>query len=121
MWFWVDYFPNFWNDICLYKLGTPYHSVSFRLRPGVVTNDYADEIILNPKEIARHYLKSWFVLDFISSIPMDYIYLIFNKKDHYNQFFSAGKLLIAHIFSCSLQFDKMVVSYPILSKLNYKL
>ncbi|OON22200.1 hypothetical protein X801_01898 [Opisthorchis viverrini] len=56
---------------------------------GVVRNDYADEIILDPKEIARHYIKTWFVLDFISSIPMDYIFLIFNNKDHYNQFFSA--------------------------------
>ncbi|TPP66503.1 Cyclic nucleotide and voltage-activated ion channel [Fasciola gigantica] len=67
--------------------------IAVKFRTGVVTNDYADEIILNPKEIARHYLKSWFVLDCISSIPMDYIYLIFNKKDHYNQFFSAGRTL----------------------------
>lgn len=67
---------------------------SIKLFTGIVTNDYADEIILNPREIARHYLKSWFVLDFISSIPMDYLYLIFNKKDHYNQFFSAGKLFL---------------------------
>ncbi|VDP98360.1 unnamed protein product [Trichobilharzia regenti] len=67
--------------------------IAVKFRTGVVTNDYADEIILNPKEIARHYVKSWFVLDFISSIPMDYIYLIFNKKDHYNQFFSAGRTL----------------------------
>uniref|UniRef100_A0A095BZT7 Potassium/sodium hyperpolarization-activated cyclic nucleotide-gated channel 4 n=1 Tax=Schistosoma haematobium TaxID=6185 RepID=A0A095BZT7_SCHHA len=64
--------------------------IAVKFRTGIVTNDYADEIILNPREIARHYLKSWFVLDFISSIPMDYLYLIFNKKDHYNQFFSAG-------------------------------
>ncbi|CAH8504713.1 unnamed protein product [Schistosoma turkestanicum] len=67
--------------------------IAVKFRTGIVTNDYADEIILNPKEIARHYLKSWFVLDFISSIPMDYMYLIFNKKDHYNQFFSAGRTL----------------------------
>ncbi|KAH8877497.1 Potassium/sodium hyperpolarization-activated cyclic nucleotide-gated channel 4 [Schistosoma japonicum] len=67
--------------------------IAVKFRTGVVANDYADEIILNPKEIARHYLKSWFVLDFISSIPMDYLYLIFNKKDHYNQFFSAGRTL----------------------------
>ncbi|CAH8564906.1 unnamed protein product [Schistosoma rodhaini] len=67
--------------------------IAVKFRTGIVTNDYADEIILNPKEIARHYVKSWFILDFISSIPMDYLYLIFNKKDHYNQFFSAGRTL----------------------------
>ncbi|VDP67910.1 unnamed protein product, partial [Schistosoma curassoni] len=49
--------------------------IAVKFRTGIVTNDYADEIILNPREIARHYLKSWFVLDFISSIPMDYLYL----------------------------------------------
>ncbi|TGZ62996.1 hypothetical protein CRM22_007150 [Opisthorchis felineus] len=67
--------------------------IAVKFRTGVVTNDFADEIILNPKEIARHYLKSWFMLDFISSIPMDYIYLIFDNKDHYNQFLSAGRTL----------------------------
>ncbi|KAF5406298.1 Hyperpolarization-activated cyclic nucleotide-modulated cation channel splice variant ABs-II [Paragonimus heterotremus] len=67
--------------------------IAVKFRTGIVTNDYADEIILNPKEITRHYLKSWFVLDFISSIPMDYIYLIFYNKDHYNQILSAGRTL----------------------------
>ncbi|KAG5444848.1 Potassium/sodium hyperpolarization-activated cyclic nucleotide-gated channel 4 [Clonorchis sinensis] len=67
--------------------------IAVQFRTGVVRNDYADEIILDPKEIARHYIKTWFVLDFISSIPMDYIFLIFNNKDHYNQFFSAGRTL----------------------------
>ena len=32
----------------------------------------ADEIILDPNQIARHYLRSWFVLDLISSLPLDY-------------------------------------------------
>jgi hyperpolarization activated cyclic nucleotide-gated potassium channel 2 len=33
----------------------------------------ADEIILNPKDIARSYLRSWFLLDLISSLPLDYV------------------------------------------------
>lgn len=59
---------------------------------GIITNDYADDIILDPKEIARQYVRSWFLLDFISSIPLDYIFRVLNKHESYNQIFSAGKL-----------------------------
>uniref|UniRef100_G3SNT1 Hyperpolarization activated cyclic nucleotide gated potassium channel 1 n=1 Tax=Loxodonta africana TaxID=9785 RepID=G3SNT1_LOXAF len=44
-------------------------------RPG--TNEDSSEIILDPKVIKMNY-KSWFVVDFISSIP-DYIFLIVEK------------------------------------------
>ncbi|XP_041758807.1 potassium/sodium hyperpolarization-activated cyclic nucleotide-gated channel 2-like [Coregonus clupeaformis] len=43
-------------------------------RTGILEGD--DQIILDPKVIRMHYLKTWFVVDFISSIPMDYIFLI---------------------------------------------
>ncbi|KAG7237410.1 hypothetical protein INR49_032405 [Caranx melampygus] len=33
-------------------------------------------IILDPREIRMHYLRTWFTVDFISSIPVDYIFLI---------------------------------------------
>lgn len=36
-------------------------------------DNYADEIILDPKEIAKHYVRSWFILDLISSLPLDYL------------------------------------------------
>lgn len=41
--------------------------------------DNAEQVILDPKLIARHYLRTWFFLDLISSIPLDYIFLIFNQ------------------------------------------
>nr|XP_003407953.1 LOW QUALITY PROTEIN: potassium/sodium hyperpolarization-activated cyclic nucleotide-gated channel 1 [Loxodonta africana] len=47
-------------------------------RPGTVNED-SSEIILDPKVIKMNYLKSWFVVDFISSIPVDYIFLIVEK------------------------------------------
>ncbi|XP_054040380.1 potassium/sodium hyperpolarization-activated cyclic nucleotide-gated channel 1-like [Rissa tridactyla] len=47
-------------------------------RTGTV-NDDSSEIILDPKIIKMNYLKSWFVVDFISSIPVDYIFLIVEK------------------------------------------
>jgi len=42
------------------------------LLPGIMAENQADEIILDPNQIARHYLRSWFVLDLISSLPLDY-------------------------------------------------
>lgn len=41
--------------------------------------DNSEQVILDPKLIAKHYLRTWFFLDLISSIPLDYIFLIFNQ------------------------------------------
>ena len=48
--------------------------------------DNSEQVILDPKLIARHYLRTWFFLDLISSIPLDYIFLIFNQV--YNYYFN---------------------------------
>ena len=41
--------------------------------------DNSEQVILDPKMIARDYLRTWFFLDLLSSIPLDYIFLIFNS------------------------------------------
>ena len=41
--------------------------------------DNSEQVILDPKLIARDYLRTWFFLDLISSVPLDYIFLIFNS------------------------------------------
>nr|CAH8867744.1 unnamed protein product [Trichobilharzia regenti] len=46
-------------------------------RTGIIRNDFVDDIILDPTEIAREYVKTWFFLDLISSIPMDYVLFAF--------------------------------------------
>uniref|UniRef100_A0A3Q3GL57 Hyperpolarization activated cyclic nucleotide-gated potassium channel 3 n=1 Tax=Labrus bergylta TaxID=56723 RepID=A0A3Q3GL57_9LABR len=43
-------------------------------RTGIPGED--SHIILDPNEIRKHYLRTWFLVDFISSIPVDYIFLI---------------------------------------------
>ncbi|XP_018900258.2 potassium/sodium hyperpolarization-activated cyclic nucleotide-gated channel 2 isoform X2 [Bemisia tabaci] len=48
-------------------------------RTGIMQKDNAEQVILDPKLIAKNYLKTWFFLDLISSIPLDYIFLIFNQ------------------------------------------
>ncbi|KAJ7993064.1 hypothetical protein DPEC_G00268560 [Dallia pectoralis] len=47
-------------------------------RTGIVFDDNT-EIILEPGKIKMTYLKTWFVVDFVSSIPVDYIFLIVEK------------------------------------------
>ncbi|TRY90172.1 hypothetical protein DNTS_033357 [Danionella cerebrum] len=48
-------------------------------RTGIVKEDSA-EIILEPQQIKIKYLRSWFLVDFISSIPVDYIFLIVETR-----------------------------------------
>lgn len=47
-------------------------------RTGIIIEDNT-EIILDPERIKKKYLKTWFVVDFVSSIPVDYIFLIVEK------------------------------------------
>ncbi|XP_067252238.1 potassium/sodium hyperpolarization-activated cyclic nucleotide-gated channel 2 isoform X1 [Chanodichthys erythropterus] len=47
-------------------------------RTGIVYEDNT-EIILDPEKIKMKYLKTWFIVDFVSSIPVDYIFLIVEK------------------------------------------
>lgn len=56
--------------------------------------DLPEQVILDPKEIAHHYIHSWFFLDLLSSIPLDYIFLIFNQDYGDNfQILQAGRAL----------------------------
>ncbi|XP_017261081.1 potassium/sodium hyperpolarization-activated cyclic nucleotide-gated channel 3 [Kryptolebias marmoratus] len=48
-------------------------------RTGIVKEDNT-EIILDPQKIKIKYLKGWFVVDFVSSIPVDYIFLIVETR-----------------------------------------
>ncbi|KAG1925853.1 potassium/sodium hyperpolarization-activated cyclic nucleotide-gated channel 2 [Pimephales promelas] len=47
-------------------------------RTGIVYEENT-EIVLDPEKIKMKYLKTWFVVDFVSSIPVDYIFLIVEK------------------------------------------
>jgi len=55
-------------------------------------DSYADAIILDPLEIAKHYLKTWFILDFISSVPLDYIIVTLSPDSNATQLLNAGQI-----------------------------
>ena len=59
---------------------------------GIIADNFADEIILEPRQIAKHYMKTWFFLDLVSSIPLDYIILLFSPEANLTQIIHAGKL-----------------------------
>ncbi|XP_022258753.1 potassium/sodium hyperpolarization-activated cyclic nucleotide-gated channel 2-like, partial [Limulus polyphemus] len=63
-------------------------------RTGIMKQDVCEQVILDPKLIAKHYVRTWFFLDLISSIPLDYIFLIFNPdyRDKF-QILHAGRAL----------------------------
>ncbi|XP_041367918.1 potassium voltage-gated channel subfamily H member 7-like isoform X2 [Gigantopelta aegis] len=67
--------------------------IVINFRTGIILNDFADEIILDPKLIAKHYMKSWFILDLISSVPVDYIFLMWDSEANFSQLFHAGRAL----------------------------
>ncbi|THD24629.1 Hyperpolarization activated cyclic nucleotide-gated potassium channel [Fasciola hepatica] len=50
-------------------------------RTGIIRNDFVDDIILNPSEIAREYLRTWFALDLLSTLPIDYLFFAFRSYD----------------------------------------
>lgn len=59
----------------------------------MLQNDYVDEIILEPKMIAKHYLRTWFFVDFLSSIPLDYLFLLIRESGENFQLARTGRAL----------------------------
>ncbi|XP_058475408.1 potassium/sodium hyperpolarization-activated cyclic nucleotide-gated channel 2-like [Solea solea] len=53
----------------------------FNFRTGILGED--SHVILDPKEIRSHYLRTWFVVDFVSSIPVDYIFRIIDLESRH--------------------------------------
>ncbi|RNA33574.1 hyperpolarization activated cyclic [Brachionus plicatilis] len=64
-----------------------------KLEHRVLKNDGDDKIILQPKEIAKNYLRTWFIVDFLSTIPLDYIFLLVEKSDTKYQLAKTGRAL----------------------------
>uniref|UniRef100_A0A5K3F2B4 Ion_trans domain-containing protein n=1 Tax=Mesocestoides corti TaxID=53468 RepID=A0A5K3F2B4_MESCO len=65
--------------------------IMVNFRTGFVRESMADDIVLEPKLIVREYLRKWFILDFVSALPLDYVLLAFDKGTE--QIAQAGQAL----------------------------
>ena len=68
--------------------------------------DNSEQVIIDPVLIAKHYIRTWFFLDLLSSIPLDYIFLIF----------SAGSNVINYIYLLLSNIYIYFFLYPIRKK-----
>jgi len=47
---------------------------------GIIADKNCEEVILEPRKIAVRYIKTWFLVDLLSSLPFDYIILFLLRK-----------------------------------------
>ncbi|XP_021943285.2 potassium/sodium hyperpolarization-activated cyclic nucleotide-gated channel 1 [Folsomia candida] len=70
--------------------------ISFNFRTGF-EDQHSDLVILDRSEIARTYLRSWFLIDVFSSIPFDAIYYIISNATvlgtHHHFYYKVIRLL----------------------------
>ena len=50
--------------------------ILLNFRTGVIDFNRQEEVILDKKVIRQRYLRGWFVIDCLSSLPFDYVYII---------------------------------------------
>jgi hypothetical protein len=60
-----------WTPTILYYI--------FKTYVGIMHQDNSEQVVIDPLLIAKHYIRTWFFLDLLSSIPLDYIFLIFSS------------------------------------------
>ncbi|XP_075743726.1 potassium/sodium hyperpolarization-activated cyclic nucleotide-gated channel 2-like isoform X1 [Rhipicephalus microplus] len=71
--FYADPGDLYWMAFHLTSDAIFFVDIVFNFRTGVITTEGVERVNLDPKYIARHYLKTWFLLDFLSTVPFDYI------------------------------------------------
>lgn len=61
--FWIDFFVDLLFCLDILK----------RFMTGYYVDDFSSDIVMLPKRVAKRYLKTWFLLDFLSCVPMDVV------------------------------------------------
>jgi len=62
-----------------------------RRDPSVMQVSVVEGVILEPREIARRYVSSWFALDLVSSLPVDYIIVLVSPDTGVTHLVHAGQ------------------------------
>ncbi|XP_074659485.1 potassium/sodium hyperpolarization-activated cyclic nucleotide-gated channel 4-like [Tubulanus polymorphus] len=68
-----------WDGIMLFFDVVFMVDIVINFRTGVMT-ETSSEVILNSKALAIHYLKTWFFIDLVSSVPFDKLYELFSGQ-----------------------------------------
>ena len=71
----------FLTDICL------------NFNTGIVDPNNKEEVILDKKVISRKYLRGWFFIDLLSSLPFDYAYFIVSSSSTQQTLIKASRAL----------------------------
>ena len=107
-WFWFD----FGIDI-LFML-----DIIKRFRTGYFVDDFSSDVIMSPWKIAKKYFRTWFLLDFVSCVPVDVLVLILEGDNVTHEKTDASSLIGVKRFLKILQktYWKSEVSIPFLRR-----
>ena len=67
--------------------------ICLNFKTGIVDPNNQDEVILDKKVITRKYLRGWFVIDLLSSLPFDYAYFIASSSSAQQTLIKASRAL----------------------------
>ena len=68
---------------------------------GIIADKNCEEVILEPRKIAVRYIKTWFLVDLLSSLPFDYIILLFTPEANVAHVVRAGNYSNSRCNTCS--------------------
>jgi hypothetical protein len=78
--------------------------------------DHKGRRISSPKEVAKHYLKGWFLIDFVSSLPFELLFLFFDVERL--AIFAVFRMLRSLRLIRLLKVGSMILRYNRRSSLN---
>ena len=67
--------------------------ICLNFKTGIVDPNNQEEVILDSKIIRRKYLRGWFLIDLVSSLPFDYAYFIASSSSAQQTLIKASRAL----------------------------
>lgn len=67
--------------------------ICLNFKTGIVDPNNQEEVILDKKIITRKYLRGWFLIDLLSSLPFDYAYFIASSSSAQQTLIKASRAL----------------------------
>ena len=95
-----------------------YIDIILNFRTGFV---HGHELVMDPREIAVHYLKFWFWIDFLASFPSEYVFP--TRKDHRKIFKMYKVLKLARLLRLAslMRYLKQYFRYTVVAQVLFAL